>query len=109
MSVLTWVPLTARVEVCFPLSKVPWVGVKLSPETSPELVRQETVALAVNPVIMHDIAVSEPFFTSLLFAVTSEIEKFTITVCLTTAINLIRAAQRVSCGAATFLVIFFID
>jgi hypothetical protein len=75
VSVLTWVPLTARVDVCFPSSKFPWVGVKLSPETSPELVRQETVAFAVNPVITHDIIVSEPFLTSLLTDLTSEIIK----------------------------------
>jgi hypothetical protein len=49
--------------------------VKLFAETSPELVRQETFAFAVIPVITHDIVVSEPFFTSLLTDSTSEISR----------------------------------
>ena len=45
-------------------------GVKLSPETTaPVLVRQGTDAVAaLNPVMMHDMVVWEPFFTSLFTA-----------------------------------------
>lgn len=45
---------------------------KLAPETGPVLFRQVTVALAVIPVITHDIVALEPFLTSLLIALTSE-------------------------------------
>ena len=75
MSVLTWVPFTASVDVCSSPSKVPWVGVKLTPETSPELVRQETVAVAFIPVITQDTVASEPFLTSLWTGLTSEINE----------------------------------
>ena len=44
----------------------------LSAGTGPVLVRQVTVAVSVIPVITQDMVVSEPFFTSLLTDLTSE-------------------------------------
>ena len=66
---------TRRVDICVPPDSVPSVGVKSAPETAcPVLVRHDTVAAASNPVITHDIVVSVPVITSLLFASTSGIK-----------------------------------
>ncbi len=67
---------TRRVVVCVPLDSDPTVGVKSAPVTAAFVLLSihSTVAVAANPVITHDIVVSVPVITSLLFASTTEIK-----------------------------------